>query len=230
MAAFSLILQTGESEPRELFFDKEEVTIGRLPNDDISLNKSNVSKQHARIVMREGKHFIIDRKSTNGTFVNGKRISAPVSLKTGDKIFVGDYSMTFLLPEAKGVIKDSAAPVPPPLPVKDVIREAGFDMEKDLGLLDEKPTPTPPPLANFDEPEVAPFEPEADAQKDELFEENEFSAEDEDEDECELCDHCEQVIHWRGEIYEEALAMEEFGDYDHFIEYHLDDDLELKRY
>lgn|GEM_PF-3350907 len=225
MAAFSLILQTGESEPRELLFDKEEVTIGRLPTDDITLNKSNVSKQHARIVVREGKHFIIDRKSTNGTFVNGKRISAPVSLKAGDKIFVGDYSMTFLLPEAKGVVKDSAAPVPPPLPVKEVILEAGFDMEKDLGLLDEKPVPTPPPLSLFEEPEAVTAEPEAspEAEVDALFADSEVLI-DEEEDEFEMNEFSEQTIHWRGELYEEALGFEEFGDYDHFLEYHLDDD------
>ncbi len=121
---FSIILQSENQEPRRFDFDKEEVTIGRLSTSDISLKASNVSKQHTRIVFREGRYFIIDRKSTNGTFVNGKRVTAPVSLSAGDKVFIGDFSLTFLVPESEAKPKEAPAKpatktvTAPPLPPK----------------------------------------------------------------------------------------------------------------
>ncbi len=212
MAAFSLILQSGGSEPKELQFDKAEISVGRLPSDDITLTQSNVSKQHARIVLREGKYFIIDRKSTNGTFVNGDRISAPVSLKSSDKIYIGDFVMTFLLSEDKGPIKSAdkpaAPPVPPPLPAqqqtaKEAIEDAGFDLADDLGLDEaiEEPAPEPAPEP---EPEMEP----------------EMEEEEEEEG---LGMNGEEVLTWRDEVYEGSLDFDEFEDFEQLIEYHLDD-------
>src|SRR5690349_3482548 len=76
---------------QELSFDKPEVTIGRVAGNDIMLSKGNVSKYHSRIVSKDGKLIIVDMKSTNGTFVNGKKIAAPQVLKPTDKIYIGDY-------------------------------------------------------------------------------------------------------------------------------------------
>lgn len=78
-------------EEKELFFDKDDITIGRLAGNDIVLPKSNISKRHSQIIKREGKIIIIDLKSTNGTFVNGRKITSPKTLESKDKIFVGDY-------------------------------------------------------------------------------------------------------------------------------------------
>ena len=41
------------------------------------LPKGNISKRHSRIVLKDGKFIIVDLKSTNGTYVNGKKITAP---------------------------------------------------------------------------------------------------------------------------------------------------------
>ncbi|MFN7132506.1 MAG: FHA domain-containing protein, partial [Myxococcales bacterium] len=76
---------------RSEIFEKPEVTIGRIQGNDIVLAKGNVSKHHSRIVLKDGKFIIVDLKSTNGTYVNGKRISAPQVLKETDKIYIGDY-------------------------------------------------------------------------------------------------------------------------------------------
>ncbi len=97
---FNLIVEIEGQEPTRYDFDQEEVTIGRLSSSDIPIKTTNVSKQHCRIVFREGKYYIIDRKSTNGTYLNGKRITTPQALKHGDKLFMGDTGMTFLLPDA----------------------------------------------------------------------------------------------------------------------------------
>src|SRR2546421_4726197 len=76
---------------QQLTFEKNEITIGRLSGNDIVLAKGNVSKYHSRIVVKDGKSIIVDMKSTNGTFVNGKKIAAPQVIKPADKIYIGDY-------------------------------------------------------------------------------------------------------------------------------------------
>src|SRR3954462_13376927 len=76
---------------QQLSFEKNEITIGRLAGNDIVLAKGNVSKYHSRIVAKDGKFIIVDMKSTNGTYVNGKKIAAPQVIKPSDKIYIGDY-------------------------------------------------------------------------------------------------------------------------------------------
>ena len=94
MFALNIAEKTGGSRVME--FDKNEVTIGRIPGNDIVLAKGNISKHHGRIVFKDGKFIVVDLKSTNGTFVNGKKIAAPQVLKTSDKVFIGDYILNVM--------------------------------------------------------------------------------------------------------------------------------------
>lgn len=98
MFLITLTEKGGESE--QLTFDKEEVTVGRLAGNDIVLSKGNVSKYHSRIVLKDGKFIVVDLKSTNGTFVNGKKIAAPQVVRPSDKIYVGDYIINVEAPPA----------------------------------------------------------------------------------------------------------------------------------
>jgi pilus assembly protein CpaF len=59
----------------------------------VVLPKSNISKRHARIVHSGSQWRVEDAGSTNGTFVNGRRITEPHILKPSDKIFVGDFQI-----------------------------------------------------------------------------------------------------------------------------------------
>jgi pilus assembly protein CpaF len=79
---------------KQLTFEKNEVLIGRLAGNDIVLAKGNVSKQHARIVEKDGRFVLVDLNSTNGTVVNGKRISAPQVVRPADAISIGEYTLT----------------------------------------------------------------------------------------------------------------------------------------
>lgn len=78
---------------RELFFEEEEVSIGRLQGNSVVLPKPNVSKRHATLIFRDGKVTIVDQQSTNGTYVNGRRISSPKELGGKDRIYIGDYTI-----------------------------------------------------------------------------------------------------------------------------------------
>ena len=75
-------------------FDADEINIGRVQGNDIVLAKGNVSKNHSRIINKGGKLVVVDMRSTNGTFVNGQRISAPQVLRPNDKIMIGDYVLS----------------------------------------------------------------------------------------------------------------------------------------
>jgi len=114
---------------RRMDFDKAEVTIGRVQGNDIILPKGNVSKRHSRIVLKDGRFIIVDLKSTNGTYVNGRKITSPIVLRPGDKVYIGDYILSVEEGAASGVSAggDGAAPpghwpAPPPVPARPASR------------------------------------------------------------------------------------------------------------
>jgi pSer/pThr/pTyr-binding forkhead associated (FHA) protein len=70
------------------------VTIGRLPDNTIVIDNSAVSSRHVRIA-REGPQFVVeDLESTNGTFVNGDKVTKR-ALRHGDTILVGKHKIFF---------------------------------------------------------------------------------------------------------------------------------------
>jgi hypothetical protein len=71
--------------------------IGRLPECDVTLPDSSVSRRHAKITRNGTGWTITDLGSTNGVKVNGRRIQGPQSLKPGDTIELGTARVTFEL-------------------------------------------------------------------------------------------------------------------------------------
>ena len=69
-------------------------TIGRLPDCDLHLDDSTVSRQHAAVVRRGDQWWVLDLGSTNGTRVNGQS-AAEHPLADGDSIELGDVVVTF---------------------------------------------------------------------------------------------------------------------------------------
>src|SRR4051794_20469143 len=108
---FAITISEKGGESKRLEFVKPEVTIGRVQGNDIILPKGNVSKRHSRIVFKDGKFIIVDLKSTNGTYVNGRKITSPIVIKGSDKVYIGD----FILAVDDGPAVDAAADQPPPL-------------------------------------------------------------------------------------------------------------------
>ena len=91
---WNLSVETG---PKELRGVKIVVTgpviVGRSPGADIVIAASYVSGRHAQFRLMGQNLFVEDLGSTNGTFVNGNRISAPAALKNNDVVSVGDVSI-----------------------------------------------------------------------------------------------------------------------------------------
>lgn len=72
-----------------------QVVVGRGPGCSIPIDDTYASQQHARI-FREGEgYFIEDLGSTNGTYVNGRKIAYPLSLRPGDRIKIGKTVFEF---------------------------------------------------------------------------------------------------------------------------------------
>jgi hypothetical protein len=70
------------------------ISIGRLPDCDVQVHDSNVSRRHAEIRFVDGHHVVIDLQSTNGTRVNGGPVTQQV-LNYGDLITVGGTTLRY---------------------------------------------------------------------------------------------------------------------------------------
>src|SRR5579862_575101 len=88
---FSIIISEKGGAERKESFDKNEINVGRVQGNDLMLPKGNVSKRHARLLYRDGRFIVTDLKSTNGTYVNGRKIAQATIVREGDKIYIGDF-------------------------------------------------------------------------------------------------------------------------------------------
>ncbi|MBI5789010.1 MAG: Flp pilus assembly complex ATPase component TadA [Candidatus Schekmanbacteria bacterium] len=133
-----LYLYTKTQPRQELNFDKTAVYLGRVPENDLVLPHAVVSKKHACFIQKGDKVYIQDLKSSNGTFVNGKKISAPQAITSLDKVAIGEFWLQ--LAEEVSVITGMPQPtatVAAP-PVKPVEKPVAKPMEK-------PPLPKKPP-------------------------------------------------------------------------------------
>jgi diguanylate cyclase (GGDEF)-like protein len=72
-----------------------EVSIGRGVDNTVILNSDSISRRHAGIEIRAGGYYLIDRHSTNGTYVNDELVQE-CQLRRGDQIKIGDTILKFL--------------------------------------------------------------------------------------------------------------------------------------
>jgi LysM repeat protein len=109
----SLLMRRGPHPNRPFPLGKDVITIGRGLDNDIVVDDAEVSRHHARLT-RQGNDWVLeDLGSRNGTFVNGQRITGPVTLPPGAQVGLGTgilFSMEMGLPVAP------APPAYPPLP------------------------------------------------------------------------------------------------------------------
>jgi pSer/pThr/pTyr-binding forkhead associated (FHA) protein len=68
----------------------QELTVGRAAGCQITLDDSYASQLHARVFQRDGILYVEDLGSTNGTFLNTKKVTSPVALERGDHLKVGN--------------------------------------------------------------------------------------------------------------------------------------------
>jgi hypothetical protein len=80
----NLVLPDGKS----LRVSSNPIVIGRLPECEVCLGDTNVSRRHAQVALDAGDVVVTDLGSTNGTFVNGRRITR-ATVRPGDELTIG---------------------------------------------------------------------------------------------------------------------------------------------
>lgn len=103
-----LILSLEGSVIREIALDKERITIGRKPQNDIQIENLAVSGEHARIVTLLNDSFLEDLGSTNGTLVNGNPVKKHI-LQDSDVIEIGKYKLKFMVEARAAPVAEAAS-------------------------------------------------------------------------------------------------------------------------
>ncbi|HEY4716007.1 MAG TPA: FHA domain-containing protein [bacterium] len=96
----SLVMIEGESENKRFAMTESPIFIGRDKGMDIFMEDKSLSREHAVIFFYDGRFYIRDLKSTNGTMVNGKRIDQ-TSLNFRDVVQFGKVAFKFYLEQAE---------------------------------------------------------------------------------------------------------------------------------
>jgi hypothetical protein len=87
---FRLVMSTGPNPGKVFELNMDSMSIGREATNDIVIQDSELSRNHARISRRGVTFLLEDLGSTNGTFVNHQRISSPRMLNPGDEVGFGE--------------------------------------------------------------------------------------------------------------------------------------------
>jgi hypothetical protein len=96
-----IVMRSGPIPGSSYFLEKSEVTIGRDLANDIPVPDSEISRRHARFIVKVDGVYVEDLGSTNGTFLNGVRLSSPKRLANGDLITLAESTvMSFEWEEA----------------------------------------------------------------------------------------------------------------------------------
>jgi len=87
--ATRLVITSGTKSGAEFPLGRDEITIGRSSDSAIIIRDDYTSTHHARIMLWNGRWMIQDLDSTNGTFLNGSRVTVPVPIPLGATVKVG---------------------------------------------------------------------------------------------------------------------------------------------
>ena len=114
-STLSLRVSVGSSEGRTVAVSSHRLVIGRDRGCQLRLGSAQVSKQHAAIERRDGKVFLRDLGSTNGTLINGRHIrDLEVELHHEDQIQIGAVTATAVFGTAQDVAAVEMSPVEVP--------------------------------------------------------------------------------------------------------------------
>ena len=136
--SFELVMTAGPTPEKKFTLSKQEIIIGRDANADVVINIAEVSRRHSRMRLEPSGYVIEDLGSTNGTFVNGQRLTGPHMLRPGERVQLGeavtlayqvaafDMDATVVTPSSgfdtvaagQAPMAPPAAAAPPPRPVQ----------------------------------------------------------------------------------------------------------------
>jgi pilus assembly protein CpaF len=157
MSVLKVVVHEKGGRTQRFNFDTDQFAVGREDDNDLVLDRVNISKYHLRFRRHQGRVEVMDLGSTNGTYVNGRKVEQPRAVRRSDRIYVGDYILMLEGDEASiSPVKRSdvvvagheahpqtrAVAVPPPdrddgeaLPVDDVPTPLSRLIDDDSDLL-----------------------------------------------------------------------------------------------
>ncbi|MBC7872316.1 MAG: FHA domain-containing protein, partial [Chitinophagaceae bacterium] len=130
--SFRLIVRRGPQPNQTYDLNKDIVTLGRDITNDIVINDPEASRHHLRLTRGADGFNIEDLGSTNGTFINGQRLSGVRPLNRGDMIGLGE-TVTLGYEQVRAVGENPAAPT------------AGSPMPQSPAPGYQQPSPYAPP-------------------------------------------------------------------------------------
>src|SRR5262245_40556795 len=106
----SLVVAQGGQSGKVIPVTTAEFIIGRDPQCQLRPASPAVSKQHCAVAIRDGKVFVRDCGSTNGTFVNGEQVAADREVNSGDRLRVGPLEFDVKIEAGVPAAKPAAVP------------------------------------------------------------------------------------------------------------------------
>jgi predicted component of type VI protein secretion system len=154
-------MHSGPTPGKTFPIEGDVLTIGREASNAISINDAEVSRKHAQLVFQGGKYILTDLGSTNGTFVNGQRLTGQHVLQPGEVISLGEQisllyeAVAHVDPNATMVSSAARMPVAPapvaPAPAPQPVPQPVHQPQQYAGQIPASPDPgavyTPPPAA-----------------------------------------------------------------------------------
>ncbi len=121
----SLTIKNQDAPARLLAWEQPILTIGRDIANDIVIDHRLASRRHARLERDEAGCYVRDLESTNGTYINGTRVTGIAPLRNNDEVWVADTVIIFRDPEAtmKGT--------PPPVVMRRIAVQDAADLRVD---------------------------------------------------------------------------------------------------
>ena len=102
-----LLLKFNAAVIKEIPFEKESLSVGRKPDNDIVVDNPAISGHHCRILRQGDGYYVEDLDSTNGTYVNEKRVKK-TGLRNNDVIGIAKHALVFV---SEAPVKEDTAEV-----------------------------------------------------------------------------------------------------------------------
>jgi predicted component of type VI protein secretion system len=119
---FRLVVRRGPQPNQVYDLNKDIITVGRDITNDIVINDPEASRHHMRLTRGAGGFTLEDLGSTNGTFINGQRLTGAKPLNPGDMVGMGETVTLAYERVSVGAVRaeepEPASPYVPPQPVR----------------------------------------------------------------------------------------------------------------
>ena len=139
-AQYQLVMHSGPTPGKIFPMEGDVITIGREAGNGIIINDAEVSRKHTQFVFQGGKYIVTDLGSTNGTFVNGQRLTGQHVLQPGEVISLG---------EQINLLFEAVVPIDPNATMLSAGRQPGAPRVAAPAPRPQPVTPPPPQPVNY---------------------------------------------------------------------------------